>query len=147
MPLVASDNDFPKLLNTPTKQVKRLKRLVVERLGSPSQRIDKPPMQGMYSRTYFATLADGSEMVVQFRTEELDLAVFKTANDALGEVVPHVTALPDDELRDAGAWAYAFNRLSGKVWVHGVAGKGAEGRIAVNKVPRSRVRQGLSCER
>ncbi|KAK4098388.1 hypothetical protein N658DRAFT_518019 [Parathielavia hyrcaniae] len=90
-------------------------------------------MQGMYSRTLFVTLADGREVVVQFRTEQLDLDAFNIARDALGDVVPHATALPDEELEAAGAWAYSFNRLPGTVWVRGMAGRGAEGRIAVNK--------------
>lgn len=133
MPLVASDNDLPKSLNTPTKQVKRLKKLVLEHLCSASKRVDRPPMQGMYSRTFFVTLADSREVVVQFRTEQLDLDAFRLAREALGEVVPEATALADEELENDGAWAYSFNRLPGKMWVHDVAGKGAEGRIAVNK--------------
>ena len=133
MQLVTSDNDLPKSLNTPTKQVKRLKKLVLEHLGSASKRVDRPPMQGMYSRTCFVTLADSREVVVQFRTEQLDLDAFRLAREALGDVVPEATALADEELENEGAWAYSFNRLPGKIWVHGVAGKGAEGRIAVNK--------------
>ncbi|KAK3902095.1 hypothetical protein C8A05DRAFT_15803 [Staphylotrichum tortipilum] len=133
MPLVTSDNDLPKSLNTPTKQVKRLKKLVLEHLGSASKRVDRPPMQGMYSRTFFVTLADSREVVVQFRTEQLDLDAFRLARETLGEVVPEATALADEELENEGGWAYSFNRLPGKMWVHGVAGKGAEGRIAVNK--------------
>ena len=87
----------------------------------------------MYSRTLFSTLVDGREVVVQFRTEQLDLDAFRVARDALGDVVPEATHLADEELESAGAWVYSFNRLPGKMWVHGVAGKGAEGRIAVNK--------------
>ena len=64
MPPVTSDNDLPKLLNTPTKQVKRMKNLVLEHLGSASKRVDRPPMQGKYRRTFFVNLADGHEVVV-----------------------------------------------------------------------------------
>ena len=55
-------------------------------------------------------------MVVQFRTEKLDLDAF-------------------NEKHSEGAWACSVNnRLPGKMWLHGVAGKGAApGRIAVNK--------------
>ncbi|KAK4196844.1 hypothetical protein QBC40DRAFT_286553 [Triangularia verruculosa] len=134
MPPVTSDNDLPKLLNTPTKQVKRIKKLVSEHLGSTSKRVDRPPMQGMFSRTFFVTLADGRGVVIQFRTEKLDLDAFKVAKGALGQVVPDAVDLKDEELENEGVWAYSLERLPGKMWVHGVAGKGAEGRIAVNRL-------------
>lgn len=133
MPPVTSDNDLPKLLNTPTKQVKLIKKLVSEHLGSASKRVDRPPMQGMFSRTFFVTLADGREVVIQFRTEKLDLDAFKVAKGTLGQVVPHAVALKNGELENEGVWAYALERLPGKMWLHGVAAKGAEGRIAVNR--------------
>lgn len=41
--------------------------------------------------------------------------------------------LKDEELENEGAWAYSLERLPGKMWVLGVAGKGAEGRIAINR--------------
>jgi len=121
------------LLNTPSKQVKWAKKLVAEHLGSSAKRIDKPPMQGMFSRTLFVSLADGREVVVQFRTEPLDVDAFKTAKGALSSFVPDAEALGNEELENAGAWAYSLTRMSGKMWLHGVAGKGAEGRIAINK--------------
>ncbi|SPQ24790.1 261fcb83-3b3e-4e8a-b9c9-bc176070b476 [Thermothielavioides terrestris] len=133
MPPITSDNDLPKLLNTPTKQVKRVKKLTLEHLGSASNRVDRPPMQGMFSRTFFVSLADGREVVVQFRTEKLDLNAFKVAKGALGQFVPDAVALEDEELENEGVWAYSLERLPGKLWVHGVAGKGADGRIAINK--------------
>ncbi|AEO67973.1 uncharacterized protein THITE_2145225 [Thermothielavioides terrestris NRRL 8126] len=90
-------------------------------------------MQGMFSRTFFVSLADGREVVVQFRTEKLDLNAFKVAKGALGQFVPDAVALEDEELENEGVWAYSLERLPGKLWVHGVAGKGADGRIAINK--------------
>ncbi|KAH6616017.1 hypothetical protein B0J18DRAFT_484837 [Chaetomium sp. MPI-SDFR-AT-0129] len=90
-------------------------------------------MQGMFSRTFFVTLADGCEVVIQFRTEKLDLDAFTVAKGALGRVVPDLMALQDDELEKEGVWAYSLEHLPGQMWVHGVAGKGAEGRIAINK--------------
>ncbi|XXH04774.1 hypothetical protein Hte_011196 [Hypoxylon texense] len=133
MPEISSDKDLPKLLDTPTKQVKWAKKLAVEHLGSAAKRVDKPPMQGMFSRTLFLTLADGREIVVQFRTEPLDLDAFKVAREALGSVVPDARALEDEELLNERVWAYSLSRIHGKMWLHGVAGKGAEGRIAVNR--------------
>lgn len=90
-------------------------------------------MQGLFSRTLFLTLADGREVAQQFRTEKLDVDAFSIARDALGPVVPEATALGSDELEGQGAWAYSMNRLPGQLWVHGVAGKGGEGRIAITK--------------
>ncbi|KAI0835135.1 hypothetical protein F5Y06DRAFT_139452 [Hypoxylon sp. FL0890] len=133
MPAVSSDNDLPKLINTPTKQSRRAKQLVTKHLRIAAKYVDKPPMQGMFSRTLFVTLADGSEVVVQYRTEPLDLDAFKIAKGSLGSFVPDARALEDEELENHGAWAYSFTRMRGKMWLHGVAGKGAEGRIAVNK--------------
>lgn len=131
--MVTSDKDLPKLLDTPTKQVKWIKKLVLEHLGSAAKRFDKPPMQGMFSRTMFVTLADAREVVIQFRTEQLDVDAFKIAKAALGPFVPDARALESKELEEEGAWAYSFPRLSGKMWHQGVTGRGAEGRIAVNK--------------
>ncbi|KAH9890722.1 hypothetical protein F4778DRAFT_752058 [Xylariomycetidae sp. FL2044] len=133
MPILSSDKDLPKLLDTPSKQVKWVKRLVAEHLGSTAKRVDKPPMQGLFSRTLFLTLADGREVVTQLRTEPLDLNAFKVAREALGSVVPHAQALENEELLDNRVWAYSLTRLHGKMWLHGIAGKGAEGRIAINR--------------
>lgn len=133
MPIIASDEDLPKLLDTPAKQVKWIKKLVLEHLGSAAKRFDKPPMQGMFSRTMFVTLADFREVVVQFRTEPLDVDAFKIAKGALGPFVPDARALESKELEEEGVWAYSFPRMAGKLWHQGVAGRGAEGRIAVNK--------------
>ncbi|RMZ87107.1 hypothetical protein DV736_g5665, partial [Chaetothyriales sp. CBS 134916] len=67
MPMILVDKDLPKLLNTPVKKVKWTK-LVAEHLGSTAKRIDKSPMQGVFSRNLFVSLADGGEVVVQFHT-------------------------------------------------------------------------------
>lgn len=133
MPIITSDKDLPKLLDTPAKQVKWIKKLVAEHLGSPAKRFDKPPMQGMFSRTMFVTLADGRQVVVQFRTEPLDVDAFKIAKGALCPFVPDARALESKELEEEGAWAYSFSLMPGKMWHQGVAGRGAEGRIAVNR--------------
>ncbi|KAG5982644.1 hypothetical protein E4U55_001624 [Claviceps digitariae] len=133
MPPVSSDKDLPKLLDTPNKQVKWAKKLVAEHLGNTAKRVYNPPMQGMFSKTLFLTLADGNELVLQFRTEPLDLDAFETARRALGPVVPDVRALDNEELLNDHVWAYSLTRLHGKMWLHGVAGKGPDGRIAINR--------------
>ena len=58
----------------------------------------------MFSRTLFVTLADGSEVVVQFHIELLDLDTFKIAKGSLGSFVPDASALEDEELENHGAW-------------------------------------------
>lgn len=113
MPIVTADKDLPKLLDSPAKQVKWAKKLVAEHLGSSAKRFDKPPMQGMFSRTLFVTLADGREVVVQFRTEPLDVDAFKIAKGALDSFVPDAEALGNEELENAGAWTYSLARMSG----------------------------------
>ena len=85
-------------------------------------------MQGMFSRTLFVTLADGSEVVVQFRTELLDLDAFK---GRWARLSPMPEFLRMKDWRTMVHWAYSFTRMRGKMWHHGIVGKGAEGRIAV----------------
>lgn len=79
MPEITCDKDLPKIVDAPTKQVKWAKKLALIYLGSPVDRVDKPPMQGMFSRTLFLTLKDKREIVQQFRTEPLDLNAFRIA--------------------------------------------------------------------
>ena len=133
MPEIICDEDLPKLLNTPSKQAKWVKKLILKHLGSAVDRVDRPPMQGMFSRTLFLILKDKREIVHQFRTEPLDLNAFKIARQALGSIVPDATALEDEELLAQGVWAYSFNLLPGEMWFRGISGKWAQGRIAINK--------------
>lgn len=130
---VLSDKDLPKPLDTVPKQVKALKKLVAEHLGGTVKQVDRPPMQGMFSRTLFVTLADGTQGVVQFRITKLDLDSFNKARTVLGSYVPEVTLLSSQELQDAGAWVYYLRRIPGTTWLRGIAGKGDPGRIAINK--------------
>ena len=133
MATVTSDKDLPKPLDTTSKQVKALKKLVAEHLGKPVKHVDRPPLQGMFSRTLFVTLADGTQGVVQFRITKLDLDTFNKARTVLGSYVPEVTLLASQELEDAGAWVYYLQRIPGTIWLRGIAGKGDPGRIAINK--------------
>ena len=109
------------------------KKLIAGHLGSAANHVGKAYMQGMFSRTLFLTLADGREVVLQFRTEPLDLDAFKFAREALGSVVPDARALENKELFNARVWAYCLTRLHGNTWVYGVDDRGAKGRIASNK--------------
>ncbi|KAI1073784.1 hypothetical protein F5B20DRAFT_565823 [Whalleya microplaca] len=133
MPMISSDKDLPKLPDTPTKQAEWAKKLVSRHLGSATTKVDKPFIEGLFSRTLFLTLSDNRKVVVQFRTEPLDLDAFEVARDTLGHIVPHARALEDDELLSERVWAYCLTRLYGNMWFQGVAGKGAQGRITINK--------------
>ncbi|KAH8765566.1 hypothetical protein F5883DRAFT_350525, partial [Diaporthe sp. PMI_573] len=101
MRLISSDKDPPKLLDTPTKQVRWAKKLFVMHLGSTARRVDKPRLQGMFSRTLFLTLGNDPEVVLQFRTEPLELDAFKIARQAL----------EDKELLSECVWAYSLTCL------------------------------------
>ncbi|KAK4186742.1 hypothetical protein QBC35DRAFT_524039 [Podospora australis] len=114
MPLVSSDNDFPKSLNTANKQVKMAKKLVAEHLGSPSKRIDRAQPQGMFSRTFLVTLADDPK-------------------SALGALVPRIQHYENKALEEEGAWVYCMERLLGKTWLQGITSKGDQGRVTVSK--------------
>ncbi|KAI1827357.1 hypothetical protein F4861DRAFT_536242 [Xylaria intraflava] len=59
----------------------------------------------------FVTLADGREVVVQFRTEPLDIKVFKVAKGALGSFAPDSEALHSEELESADVWAYSLTQI------------------------------------
>ncbi|KAK5989509.1 hypothetical protein PT974_11032 [Cladobotryum mycophilum] len=133
MPLIEFDKDLPKSLDTTNKQVKWVKKLALEHLGSACKRLDRAPFQGMFSRTFFLALVNGDEVALQFRTERLDLEAFRVARAALGAVVPESTALESEELQGQGAWAYAFTRMPGQMWLRGIEGKGDKGRIAICK--------------
>ncbi|KAB8071491.1 hypothetical protein BDV29DRAFT_159433 [Aspergillus leporis] len=108
MPPITSDKDLPQLLDTTAKQVKWVKKHVLKHLGSAVRHVDRPPMQGMFSRTLILALADGREVGQQFRTEPLDLDTFKSAKEALGSVVPDTIALEDEDLLQERVWAYSF---------------------------------------
>jgi hypothetical protein len=95
---ITCDEDLPKLLNTSIKQVKWVKKLTLRHLDSPLNRVDRPPLEGMFSRTLFLVLKDEREIFHQFRTEPLHLDALKIARHALGSVVPSATALEDKEL-------------------------------------------------
>lgn len=131
--MITSDKDLPKILDTPSKQVKWAKKLAAEQLGCRVGRVDNPPMQGMFSKTLFVTLADARELVFQFRTEKLDVEAFKVAKGALGNFVPGAIWLQSEELEKEGVWAYSLVRMPGVMWHLGVTGEGPAGRISVNK--------------
>ncbi|OTA68384.1 hypothetical protein K449DRAFT_386691 [Hypoxylon sp. EC38] len=133
MPQIITDNDLPELINTPSKRAMKANQLAIKHLGIGVKSVDKPPPQGVFSRTMFLTLENDRKVVIQFRTEPLDLDAFKIAKEVLGSVVPYARALRDEELERQRAWASLFPRMPGETWFQGVAGRRAADRIAINK--------------
>ncbi|KAI6527703.1 hypothetical protein MCOR05_008692 [Pyricularia oryzae] len=125
--------DLPACLATASNQVTLAKKLLSTRFNSRAVRVDRPDIEGCFSRTLLVALEDSREFAVQFRPKELDLDVFYTARKALGDVVPEIGVLEDDELKESGFHAYWMTRMPGRIWLHGIRGKGDEGRIAICK--------------
>ncbi len=124
--------DLPLVLIRPMQRVIWAKKLVKKHLGLVAVASDKPPRQGLFSSTLFVRLEDGRNVVVQFRTEPLSVDSFMLAREVLGDVVPDVVELPDEELLEEGIWAYCYNRLPGKMWAYSSAGRTDHGRVTVN---------------
>ncbi|KLU84909.1 hypothetical protein MAPG_03943 [Magnaporthiopsis poae ATCC 64411] len=122
--MVMRDQDLPSCLKTPSKRATRAKKLLSARFDSPAVRVDRPDIDGFFSRTLLVVLKDGCEYVVRFRTEELDLDTFRTARKALGgEVVPEAGVLEDDGLKVHGIHAYWVTRIPDRIWLRGDAGR------------------------
>jgi hypothetical protein len=79
------------------------------------------------------TLQNGHEIVVQFRPEPMDLQPFKTARQVLGDAVPDIERLQDEELQGDGIWVYVMTRIPGKTWFEGMTGKGPKPVVNINK--------------
>ncbi|KAK2746365.1 hypothetical protein FQN57_003247 [Myotisia sp. PD_48] len=123
---ISCDADMPRCLNTPTKQAKKAKLLAEKFSGLSAKKSRRPDVQGFFSRTQIVTLQNGEDVVIQFRPDPLDLRAFTLAHDVLGPIVPKIELLPDDELQADGIWVYRMNCLPGKIWVHGMRGKGSQ---------------------
>lgn len=126
--------NVPKPFDTSSNQVKWTKKLVNRHLGSTSKRVDGPPMRGLFSRTLFVALADGGKIVMQLLTEPLDPDEIRVTESALGSLMPGGTFFCSEETESEGG--PGFNHLfacRAKTWLHRVASRGTEGRMAVNK--------------
>ncbi|KAJ9483481.1 hypothetical protein VN97_g9909 [Penicillium thymicola] len=122
MPEITCDEDLPKLLNTPTKQVKWAKKLIVKHLGSAVDRVDRPPMQGMFSRTFFLILKDKQQFkdlplwVAHYDLNEVNVLIDEDCN---------VTGLIDWELSTPLPFGICFGRI------HTYAGEYSGGEFCV----------------
>ena len=114
---------FPPPLNTKTKRIKKARALVEKHLGVETTKGQLASFQGMWSETYIASLRDGTKAVIQFRAESLDIAPFTRARELLGEYVPNVELLYDEELKNADFWPVYMPYIPGKPWVEEFGGK------------------------
>lgn len=130
-PIVLGE-DLPTSLIPPMRRVIWAKKLVKKHLGVDAVSSDKPPRQGLFSSTLFVRLEDKRNVVVQFRTEPLDVNSYMLARETLADTVPDIMELSDDELLEEGVWAYCYKRLSGKTLAYNAGAKTALGRIALN---------------
>jgi hypothetical protein len=130
---VDSNADMPACLNTEQKQAKKAKQLAQFHSGIPAKRAQGPRIQGCFSRTMLVTLQDSKEVVIQFRPEPLDIGPFKVARLALGQVVPDIELLKDEELEREHIWTYWMNRIPGKTWSDGIRGGGPKDIVTINK--------------
>ncbi|KAI9823665.1 MAG: hypothetical protein M1826_007683 [Phylliscum demangeonii] len=105
---------------TPVQQEQRARELAERHLKKPTQAARFPRIQGMFSVTVIVTFQDGSEGVVQFRYEPLDPEPFRRARAAMGELVPTVELLGDEELRAADLWPVYLSFIPGVTWLERV---------------------------
>ncbi len=114
---MSDDKKFPPFLNTSSKQMGRARRLMENHLQTSTKKARPVAFQGMYSKTYIVTLGTGVEVVVQFRYEPLDIEPFKRARAAMGDLVPTIEMLKDEEVEAADLWPVYMSLIPGVPWV------------------------------
>ncbi|GAM89463.1 hypothetical protein ANO11243_075010 [Dothideomycetidae sp. 11243] len=115
---IDDDSDMPECLNTWDKQASKAKQLVdLHCNGALAKDVRAPYPQGCFSRTVIVILQDGKELVVQFRPEPLDLAPFELARKTLGELVPEIRRIFDEELDQLRFWVYFLTMIPGQTWL------------------------------
>jgi len=139
---VDTNADMPRCLNTEPKQAKKAKQLAQLHSGILAKKAQGPRIQGCFSRTMLVTLQDGKEVVIQFRPEPLDIGPFKIARQSLGQVVPEIERLKDEELEREQIWAYWMNCIPGKTWSDGIRGASPKVIVTINKSLGSILSQG-----
>lgn len=78
-------------------------------------------------------LQDKTELVIQFRPEQLSVEPFKVARAALGPVVPDIVLLKDEDLEQNGIWTYCMMRIPGQMCSEGVRNKGSRVVVTIAK--------------
>ncbi|KAB8356554.1 hypothetical protein FH972_024136 [Carpinus fangiana] len=112
---IMEDSDMPEPLNTAKKQEKRAKQLAAAALGKNAHQI-LPSFQGCFSRTQIVKMVGGQKIVIQFRVEPLDTKCFERARSCLGDVVPSIQRLEDEELEGVCVTPYLMSHIPGVVW-------------------------------
>ncbi|KAI9809970.1 MAG: hypothetical protein M1826_003805 [Phylliscum demangeonii] len=107
---------LPTTLRAPGRQKKRARELAERHLKKATRAACFPRIQGMFSLTVIVTFQDHTEGVVQFRYEPLDPEPFRRARAFLGELVPTVEILEDEELQAADLWPVYLSYISGITW-------------------------------
>jgi hypothetical protein len=130
---INSNADLPVCLNTEEKQIAKAEKLAETQRSLSVKTAKGVEIQGSYSRTYIVTFQDDTEVVVQFRPEPLDIAPFKTARQALGNVVPEIELLKDVELESEDIWSYSMTRMPGRNWLEAVKAEDPRAAVSINK--------------
>lgn len=121
MPLesIETDSDLPSQLNTASKQETLAKSLAAAHTGKKVRGVQAPSIQGCYSRTRIVKLVGGEKLVIQFRVQPpLEIECFTKARAVLGDVVPDVAQIRDEELEALGIMVYALSYVPGDCWLH-----------------------------
>lgn len=109
-----SNSNFPKSLNTETRQKKKVKQLVQLHFNTTAKVVRPFAIQGCFSKTYEVTLLTGKEIIVQLRVEPLDRKPFIEAKHLLGLYVLDIGKIEDVELKEAKVWPFYMQRVPGQ---------------------------------
>ncbi|RDL31473.1 uncharacterized protein BP5553_09682 [Venustampulla echinocandica] len=61
-------------------------------------------------------MASKERVIIQLRTEPLDVEIFQHARRALGDVVPDIAKIADEALESEGIWPYYMTFMPGETW-------------------------------
>ncbi|KAI4179335.1 MAG: hypothetical protein LQ346_007221 [Caloplaca aetnensis] len=126
MTAITSDADLPRCLNSSRKQIHRARQLAALHTGTRVRNARCAQPQGFFSRTVIVTLQNGEEVVIQFRPEPLDPEPFALARRSLGDAVPEVHVVEDEDLARCQISVYCMTCVPGQTWLRGARGKTSE---------------------
>jgi hypothetical protein len=61
-------------------------------------------------------LKNGEHVAMQFRPEPLYMNLFRVARKTLGEVVPNIEQLQDEDMASNSIWVYCMSLIAGQMW-------------------------------
>ncbi|KAL8750640.1 MAG: hypothetical protein Q9184_006354, partial [Pyrenodesmia sp. 2 TL-2023] len=126
MTAITSNTDLPRSLNSSRKQIRKARQLAALHMGTGTVNARCVQPQGFFSRTVIVTLQNGKEVVIQFRPEPLDLEPFVLARRSLGDAVPQVQVVKDEDLARDQIAVYCMTCVPGQTWLRGARGKTSE---------------------